>query len=84
MFVCLQKLLNCLIIYSYKTNPSFSPCPWNLRSIGPSDFNLINFNEKKIKKGKSLAVGWNREQHQASTRQRSGSEGGVTEAWQSA
>lgn len=47
-------------------------------------FNLINFNEKKIKKGKSLAVGWNREQHQASTRQRSGSEGGVTEAWQSA
>ena len=39
MFVYLQKLLNCLIIYSYKTNPSFSPCPWNLRSIGPSDFN---------------------------------------------
>ena len=38
MFVCLQKLLNCLIICSYKTNPSFSPCPWNLRSIGPSDF----------------------------------------------
>ena len=38
MFVCLQKLLNCLIIYSYKTIPSFSPCPWNLRSIGPSDF----------------------------------------------
>ena len=27
LFVYLQKLLNCLIIYSYKTNPSFSPCP---------------------------------------------------------
>ena len=27
-----------LIIYSYKTNPSFLPSPWNLRSIGPSDF----------------------------------------------
>ena len=38
MFVYLQKLLHCLIIYSYKTNPSFLPCPWNLRSIGPSDF----------------------------------------------
>ena len=38
MLVYLQNLLNCLIIYSYKTNPSFSPCPWNLRSIGPSDF----------------------------------------------
>ena len=37
MFVYVQKLLHCLIIYSYKTNPSFSPCPWNLRSIGPSD-----------------------------------------------
>ena len=48
MFVCLQKLLNCLIIYSYKTNPSFSPCPWNLRSIGPSDFKsfLCNFHWK--------------------------------------
>ena len=42
MFEYLQKLLNCLIIYnSYKTNPSFSPCPWNLRSIGPSDFKHI-------------------------------------------
>ena len=38
MLVYLQKLLNCLIIYSYNTNPSFSLCPWNLRSIGPSDF----------------------------------------------
>ena len=38
MFVYLQKLLHCLIIYSYKTNPSFSQCPWNLQSIGPSDF----------------------------------------------
>ena len=41
LFVYLQKLLNCLIIYLYKTNPSFSPCPWNLRSIGPSDFNKV-------------------------------------------
>ena len=38
MFVYLQKLLHCLIIYSYKRNSSFSPCPWNLRLIGPSDF----------------------------------------------
>ena len=37
MFVYLQKLLHCLIIYSYKTYPLFLPCPWNLRSIGPSD-----------------------------------------------
>ena len=43
MFVCLQKLLNCLIICSYKTNPSFSSCPWNLRSIGPSDFKVNVF-----------------------------------------
>ena len=41
MFVYLQKLLHCLIIYSYKANPSFLPCPRNLRSIGPSDFKLI-------------------------------------------
>ena len=41
MFVYLQKLLNCLIIYSYKTNSSFSPCPWNLRSNGPSNFKYI-------------------------------------------
>ena len=37
--VYLQTLLHWLIIYSYKTNPSFLPCPWNLRSIGPSDCN---------------------------------------------
>ena len=41
MFVYLQKLLHCLIIYSYKTNSSFLPCPWNLRSIGPSDFKCV-------------------------------------------
>ena len=35
MFVYLQKPLHCLIIYSYKTNSSFSPCPW--RSIGRSN-----------------------------------------------
>ena len=42
MFVYLQKLLHNSIIYSYKTNPSFSPCPWNLQSIGYSDFNLYS------------------------------------------
>ena len=40
MFIYLQKLLHCLIICSYKTNPSFSSCPFNLRSIGPSDFKI--------------------------------------------
>ena len=41
MFVYLQKLLHCLIVYSYKTNPSFLPCPWNLRYIEPSEFNFL-------------------------------------------
>ena len=50
MFVYLQKLLHCLIIYSYKTNPSFSPCPWNLRSIGPSDFKWLVSKELLITK----------------------------------
>ena len=36
--VYLQKVLHCLIIYSYKTNSSFLLCSWNLRSIRPSDF----------------------------------------------
>ena len=40
LFVYLQKLLHCLIIYSYKTNSSFLSCPWNC------DFKLI----KKIGK----------------------------------
>ena len=44
MFVYMQKLLHCLMIYSYKTNPSFLPCPWNLRSIGPSDFYILFIN----------------------------------------
>ena len=38
MFVYFQQLLHCFIIYSYKTNPSFLPCPCNSRSIWPSDF----------------------------------------------
>ena len=42
MFVYLQKLLHCLIIYSYNTNPSFLSCPWNLRSIRPSDCKVIS------------------------------------------
>ena len=33
-----------LILYTYKTNPSFSPCQKKLRSIGPSDFNYFNSN----------------------------------------
>ena len=40
IFAKTTELFNCLIIFSYKTNPSFSPCPWSLRSIGPSDFKL--------------------------------------------
>ena len=45
MLAYLQKLPHCLIIYSYmyKTNPSVLPCPWNLRSIGPSNFKLLKF-----------------------------------------
>ena len=39
MFVYFQQILHCFIIYSYKTNPSFLPCPCNSRSIWPSDFN---------------------------------------------
>ena len=40
--VCIfAKTMHCLIIYLYKTNPWFSPCPWNLRSIGPSDFKSL-------------------------------------------
>ena len=38
MFVYLQKLLHFLIIYLYKTNPSFLPCPWNFAITQPSDF----------------------------------------------
>ena len=38
IFVYLQKLLHCLIIYS---NPLFLPCPWNFRSIGPTDFKIF-------------------------------------------
>ena len=47
MFVCLQKLLYTLIIHSYKTNPSFLPCPWNLRTIGPSDFKISSWLKSK-------------------------------------
>ena len=28
-------------VHSYKTNPLFLPCKWNLRSIGPSDFKFF-------------------------------------------
>ena len=38
MFVYLQKPMHCLIINSYRTNSLFSPCPKNLRSIGPYNF----------------------------------------------
>ena len=48
MFVYLQKLMYCFIIYSYKRNSSFSPCPWNLRLIGPSDFKY-HFRCKKLR-----------------------------------
>ena len=48
MFVYLQKLMYCFIIYSYKRNSSFSPCPWNLRFIGPSDFKYY-FRCKKLR-----------------------------------
>ena len=41
MFVYLHKLLHCLIIHAYKTNTSFLPCPWNLRSIGPREFKVF-------------------------------------------
>ena len=33
IFVYLQKLQPCLIIYSYKPNPSFLPWPWNFSQI---------------------------------------------------
>ena len=49
MFVYLQKLLHCLIIYSYKTNSSFLLCPLNLRSIGPSNFKYTAGKIKEIK-----------------------------------
>ena len=40
--VCIfAKLLHCLIIYLYKTDPAFLTCPWNLRSIGSSDFKVL-------------------------------------------
>ena len=41
MFVYLPKRMHCLIIYSYTTDPSFSPCPWNLRSTEPSDLKIL-------------------------------------------
>ena len=40
LYIC-KTLLHCLIMYSYKTNPSFLPCPWNLRYIEPSEFNFL-------------------------------------------
>ena len=45
--VCIfAKLMYYLIIYSYKTNPSFLPCPWNLL-IGPTHCDKSKSGKKK-------------------------------------
>ena len=43
MFVYLQKLLHCLIICSYETNPSFSHCLWKLRSVWHWNVTILKF-----------------------------------------
>ena len=39
-YICKDYCIVELYIHTFKPNPSFLPCPWNLRSIGPSDFNV--------------------------------------------
>ena len=49
IFVYLQKRLNfSLIVNSFKTIPSFSPCPWKLRWIRPSVFKWKNVRKELL------------------------------------